>query len=113
MAWQPLPPDSDDDAQSGSDDRSHSTLSYDPSIEPSTSPHFVLRLSHPQTAFVAALVDPHDGVRTPVLSQNEPRSVYAGQGSHQPSPRSQQKLAELPVSAMPDVVDTFVLYDNL
>ena len=30
-AWQPLPPDSDGDAQSDSDDQSHSTVSHDPS----------------------------------------------------------------------------------
>ena len=59
-AWQPLPPDSDDGAQSDNDDQSHSTLSYDPSIEPSMFLHLVLHLTHPQTAFVAARVDPQD-----------------------------------------------------
>jgi hypothetical protein len=111
-AWQPLPPDSDDWAQSDSDDQSDSTLSHDPSVDPSMFLHLVLNLTHPQMAFVAARIDPQDDDRTPVLSQNQPRSVYAGQGSHQPSPGSRQRLAELPVSAMFDMADTFVLYDN-
>jgi len=110
-AWQPLPPDSDDCAQSDSDDQSRFTLSHDPSVEPSMFLHLVLHLTH-QTAFAAARINPQDGDRTPVLSQNQPRSVHAGQGSHQPPPRDQQRLAELPVSAMSDMADTPVLHDD-
>ena len=110
-AWRPLPPNSDDYAQSNSDDQSRFTLSHDPSVEPSMFLHLVLHLIH-QTTFVAARTDPQDGDRTPVLFQNQPRSVHAGQGSHQPSPGGQQKLAELPVSVMSDTADTPVLHDN-
>ena len=99
-AWQPLPPDLYDYAQSDSDDQSHLTLSHDPSVDPGTFLHLVLNLTRPQTAFVTARIDPQDNDRTPVLSQNEPRSVYVDQGSHQPSPGDRQMLAELPVSAM-------------
>jgi len=111
-AWQPLPSDSDDYAWSDSDDQSHFTLSHGPSIEPSMFLHLSLNPTHPQTAFVAARADPQHDDRTPVPSKNEPRSVYAGQDSHQPSPGSQQRLAELPVSVAPGMADTFVLLDN-
>jgi len=110
-AWQPLPPASDDDAQSDNDDQSHSTLSYDPSIDPSMFFYPVLRLAHPQTAFIVAWVDPQDDDRTPILSQNESRNVCAGQGSQRLPPGSQQRSDELPVSVS-GVADTFVLYDN-
>jgi len=100
-AWQPLLPGSEDYAQSGGDDQSDFTLSHDPSIGP-----------RPQMAFVAGRIDPQDDDRTPVLSQNEPRSVYAGRGSHQQSRGNQQGSAELPVSVAPDTADTFVSYDN-
>jgi len=110
-AWQPLPPDSDDYVQSDSNDQSCFILSHDPSVEPSTFLHLVLDLTH-QTAFVAARIDPQDDDRTSVLSRSEPRSVHAGQGSHQPSPRGQQRSAELPVSAMSDMADTPVLHGN-
>ena len=40
-AWQPLPPDSDDYARSDSDDQSDSTLSHDPSVDPSIFLHLV------------------------------------------------------------------------
>jgi len=108
---QPLPPDSDDYVQSGSNDQSCFILNHDPSVEPSMFLHLVLDLTH-QMAFVAAKIDPQDDDRTSVLSQNEPRSVHAGQGSHQPSPRGQQRSAELPVSAMPAMADTLVLHGN-
>ena len=42
VAWQPLPPDSDASVQSDSNDQLHSTLSYDPSINPSMFLHLVL-----------------------------------------------------------------------
>jgi len=45
MAWQPLPTDSDDHAQSDSDDQSYFTLSHDPGIDPSLSLHPVLNLT--------------------------------------------------------------------
>jgi len=111
-AWQPLPPDSDDDAQSDNDDQSHSTLSYDPSIEPSMFFYPVLYLARPQMAFIAGWVDPQDDDRTLVLSQNESRSVSTGQGSRRLSPGSQRGSDELPVSAMSDAADIFVSYDN-
>ena len=110
--WQPLPPRSDDYAQSDSDDQSDFTLSRDPSIDPSVFLHLALNPTHPQMTCIAARIDLKDDDRTPVPSKNEPRSVYAGQDSHQPSPGSQQRLAELPVSVAPDMADTSVLYDN-
>jgi len=106
-AWQPLPPDSDGSVQSDSDDQSHSTLSHDLSIDPSMFLHLVLDPTHPPTAVVAAGVDPQEDDRTPVPSKNQPRGVYAGQGSHRLSPRSQQKLAEPPVGATFNIADTF------
>ena len=112
-AWQPLPPDSDDYAQSDSDDQSHLTLSHDPSVDRGMFFCLVLSLIYPQTAFAAARIDPPDDDQTPVQSKNEPRSVYVGQGLRQPSPGSQQRLAEPPVSAMSDMADTFVLHENL
>ena len=116
-AWQPLPQaDSDDYAssQSDSDDGSDFTWSHEPGIDQSMFLHLFLNFAHPQMApFVAARIDPHDDDRTLVPSKNEPRSVYAGQDSHQPSLGSQQGLGGLPVSVVPDMADTFVLYDNL
>jgi len=44
MTWQPLRPDSDDYARSDSDDRSDSTLSYDPSVDSSMFLHLILNL---------------------------------------------------------------------
>ena len=110
--WQPLPPDSDDYAQSDSDDQSDFTMSHSPSIDPSMFLSLALSLAHLQMAFVAVRINLQDGDQTPALSQDEPRSVYAGQGSHQPSPGSQQRLTELPVSTMSDMANAFVLYDN-
>ena len=115
-AWQPLPQADPDDyasSQSDSDDESDFTWSHEPGIDQSMFLHIFLNLDHPQMAFVAARIDPEDDDRTPVPSKDEPHSVYAGQDSHQPSPGSQQRLAELPVSVVPDVANTFVLYDNL
>ena len=112
-AWQPLPPDSDDYARSDSDDQSDFTLSHDPSVDPSMFLHLVSYLTHPLTAFVAARIGLQDDVRIPVLSQDQSHSVYASQGSHQPSSGGQQRSTELPVSAMFDMVDTFILYNNL
>ena len=112
MAWQPLPPDSDDYARSNSDDQSDFSLSHDLSFDPSMFPHPFSNLTHSQTALVAVQIDPQDDGRIPVLSQDQPRSVYAGRGSHQPSPGRQQRLAEPPVSTTSDTTDTFVLYDN-
>ena len=62
--------------------------------------------------FAAAQIDPQDDDRNPVSSQNEPRSIYADQGLHQPYPGSQQRLIESPVSVTPDIIDLFSLYDN-
>jgi len=107
-AWQPLPPDPDDYAQSDSDDQSDFTLNHDPSVNPSMLLRPFLNLAHPQTV----RIDPQNDDRTAVPSQNEPSGVYAGQDSHQPSPESQQRLAELPVSVALDATDTFVLYEN-
>jgi len=110
-AWQPLPPDLYD-CESDSDDQSHFTLSHDSSIDLGMFLHFDLNPTRPQTTFVADRIDPQYDDRSPVLSQDEPRGVYANQGSHQQSPGSQQRLAELPVSMIPDMVDMFSLYDN-
>jgi len=101
-AWQPLPPDSDDGPQSYSDDRSRLTWSQDPSIDPSMFLDLVLNLTHPQTAFAVDQIDPQDGDRTPAPSENQPRSVYAGQDSHRP--------AELPVSTMFDTVHRYFCF---
>ena len=109
-AWQPLPPDSDGSVQSNSDDQSHSTLSHDTSINPGMFLHLTLNPTHPPTAVVAAQIDPQDDDQTPVPSQNQPHGVHADQG--QLSPGSQQRFAELPVSATFDMADTFVLFDN-
>jgi len=111
-AWQPLPPDSGDHAQSDGDEQLEFALSYSLGIEPSTFLRLVLNLTHPQMAFVVDRIDPQDDDRTSVPFRNEPHSVYAGQGSHQQFPGSQQRLAELPVSAMSDTADMFSLYDN-
>ena len=62
--------------------------------------------------FTAARIDPQDDNRNLVPSRNEPRSVYAGQGSHQPYPGSQQRLAGPPVSVTLEMADMFSLYDN-
>ena len=111
--WQPLPPRSDDYAQSDSDDLSDFTSSLNPSVESSMFLRLVLSLAHPKIAFVAARIDLQDDDQTPVLSRDEPpRSAHTGQGSYQPSPGSQQRLAELPVSTMSDMVNAFVLSDN-
>jgi len=112
MAWQPLPPDSDDYTQSDSDDQSDFTLSYDPSVDPSMFLYLVSYLTHPLTAFVAAWIDPQDDDRTPFPSQDQPRSVYAGRGSHRPSPGRRQGLAGPPVGTVSGMVDASVLYDN-
>jgi len=48
-AWQPLPPDSDDDTRSDSDDRSDFTLSPDPSIDLSMFLDLGLNPAHSQT----------------------------------------------------------------
>ena len=112
-AWQPLPPDSDDYARSDSDDQSDSTLSHDPSVDPSMFLHLVSYLTHPLTAFVAAQIGLQDDVRIPALSQDQSHGVYASQGSHQPPSGGQQRSTELPVSAMFDMVDLFILYNNL
>ena len=110
--WQPLPPRSDDYSQSDSDDQSDFTMSHSPSIDPSMFLSLALSLAHLQMAFVAVRINLQDGDQTPALSQDEPCSVYAGQGSHQPSPGSQQRLTELPVSTMSDMANAFVLYAN-
>ena len=47
--WQPLPPDSDDHAQSDSHDQSDFTSSHDSSIDPSTFLDVVVNLDHPRT----------------------------------------------------------------
>jgi len=47
--WQPLPPDSDDHAQSDGDDQSDFTSSHDSSIGPSTFLDVVVNLAHPRT----------------------------------------------------------------
>ena len=112
MAWQPLPPDSDDYARSDSDDQSDSTLSHDPSTDPSIFLHPVSYLTHPLTTFAVSRIDLQDDDGIPVLSQDHSHSVYAGQDSRRPSPERQQGLAEPPVSTTSDMVDTFVLYDN-
>jgi len=112
MAWQPLPSDSDDYTQSDSDDQSDFTLSCDPSIDSSMFLDLVVNLTHPQTAFAVDQIDPQDYHRTLAPSENQPRSVYAGQDSHQPASGSQQRPAELHVSAMSNIADIFVLYDN-
>ena len=104
MAWQPLPPGSGGYV---SDYQSDFTLSCVPSIDPSTFLHLVLNLARPQTPFVVEWIGSPDYDRTPAPSQNQ-HSVYVGQGSHQPSPGSQQRLIELPVSAMSDMADMFV-----
>jgi len=109
--WQPLPPDLDAYIQSDSDDQSDFTSRDDPSIDSSMFLRLVLNLTRAQTAFVVTRIYPQDG-RTPVPFQNQPRSVYTGQGSQQPAPGSQQRLAELPVSTMSDMADAFILYDN-
>ena len=62
--------------------------------------------------FAAARIDPQDDNQNPVPSRNEPRSVYAGQGSHHSYPGSQQRLAGPPVSVTPNVTDMFSSYDN-
>jgi len=49
MAWQPLPPDSDDFFQSDSDDQSDFTSSHDSSIDPSAFLDVIVNLTHPQT----------------------------------------------------------------
>ena len=113
MAWQPLPLDSDDYARSDSDDQSYFTLNHDPSVDPSMFLHLFSYLTHPQTAFVAARIDPRDDDQIPALFQVQSHSVYAGRSFHRPSPGRQRELAEPPVSAMFDVVDKFVLYDDL
>ena len=105
-AWQPLPLDSDGSVQSDSNDQSHSTSSLDSSIDPSMLLHLVLNPTYPPTTVVAARIDPQDDDRTPVSSENRPRSVYAGQGSHRPSLGSQQRFGELPVSVTFDIADT-------
>ena len=112
MGWQPLPPDSGDRARSDGDEKSDFTLSRGLSIDPSMFLHLFLGLTHPQTAFAVDRIDPQDDYQTPVPFRDEPHSVYAGQGSDQQSPGSQQRLAELPVSAMSDMADIFSLYDN-
>jgi len=111
-AWQPLPSDSDDYAWSDSDDQSDFTLSHGLSIEPSVSLHPALNPAHPRMALVADWINPQPDDQAPVVSQNEPRSVYAGQGSQQLSPESQQRLAELPVSVISDMAVELFLYDN-
>ena len=105
-AWQPLPLDSDGSVQSDSNDQSYSTSSHDLSIDPSMFLHLVLNPTYPPTTVVAARIDPQDYDRTPVSSENRPRSVYAGQRSHRPSLGSQQRLGELPVSVTFDIADT-------
>jgi len=112
MAWQPLPLDSGDHAQSDGDEQSDFTLSHDQSINPSIFLHLFLGLTHPQIAFVVDRMDPQGDYQTPVPFRNEPHSVYAGQGSHQRSPGSQQTVAKLPVSAISDMTDVFSLYDS-
>ena len=47
MAWQPLPPDSDDHAQSDSDDQSDFTSSHRSSIDSSMFLGVVVNLTHP------------------------------------------------------------------
>ena len=110
--WRPLPPDPGDRAQSDSGEQSDFTLSYTLGIEPSTFLYLVLKLTHPQTPFVVDWIDSWDHDRAPALSQNQPHSVYTDRGLYQPSPLNQQRLTELPVSAMPDMADMFSLYDN-
>ena len=112
MAWQPLPPDFDDDAQSNSDDESDFTWSDDSSSDSSMYLHLISYLTHPQTVFAATRVDPQDDDRILVLSQDQSHSVYVGQDSRRPSPERQQGFAEPRVSTMSDMVDTFVLYNN-
>ena len=109
-AWQPLPP-----GPGGyvSDYQSDFTLSHDPSVDPSTFLHLVSNLTHPQMPFVVEWIGSPEHDRTLAPSQNQPHSAYVGQGSHQLSPGSQQRLAELPVSMISNMADTFVLYDNL
>ena len=100
--WQPLPPDSGDRARPDGHEQSDFTLSHDMSIDPSMFLRIVLNIAHPYMVFAAARVDPQDDNQTPVPSRNEPRSVYAGHGSHQPYPGSQQRLAGSTVSVTPD-----------
>ena len=107
MAWKPLPPDSDGHIQSESDNQLHFPLSHDSSINPSMFLHLVLNPTYPPTAVVVAQIDPQDDGGTPVPSQNQSHSVYVGQGLHQLSPGSQQRLAKLPVSVMFNITDTF------
>ena len=111
-AWQPLPPDSDDYAWSDSDDQSDFTLSHGLSIEPSVSLHPALNLARPKMTLVSDWINPQSDGQAPVVSQNGPLSVYADQGSQQPSPESQQKSAGLPVSTISDMADKLFLYDN-
>ena len=47
VAWQPLPPDSSDRAQSNGDEQSDFTLSHDLSIDPSMFLRIALNLTHP------------------------------------------------------------------
>jgi len=47
MAWQPLPPDSGDRAQSDGDEQSDFTLSHDLSIDPSMFLRIALNLTYP------------------------------------------------------------------
>jgi len=111
-AWQPLLPDSGDRAQPDGDDQSDFTLSHDQIIDPSVFLYLFLGLTHPQTAFVVDWINPQDDYQTPVPFRNELHSVYVGQAPHQQFPGSQQRVAELPVSAISYMADMFSLYDN-
>ena len=62
--------------------------------------------------FAAARIDPQDDNQNTIPSRNEPRSAYAGQGSHHSYPGNQQELAELPVSVTLDMANMSPLYDN-
>ena len=111
-AWQPPPPDSDDYAQSDSDDQSYSASSHDSSTDPSTLSSPCLKPHSSSNAFAADRVNKKDDGRIPIPSTIQPHSVYASQDSHQLAPGNQPRLAELPVSTMSDITDMFVLYDN-
>jgi len=64
-------------------------------------------------AIVPAWIDPQDHDRTPAPSKNQSHSAYVGQGSHQLSPGSQQRLAKLPVNVMFNIADTFDNYVDI
>jgi len=73
IAWQPLPPDSDDHAQSDSDDQSDFTSSHDPSIGLSMFLHFVLHREKGETLMMR-----NEGYKPPITY---PRVVNLTRGS--------------------------------